>query len=217
MKYQNFKSILYKYDEQAESNWIKFMPALFPDFFCVGHVSLAGLMIITLVNKKCKAFLELSLEKQKTDHMGFMNLLPNKGYIFLDLKVNYERVKISNNHLEAGNSEKQHKARVDQIKSVVEVYSLKHYSNVGFILGDMNFRLKIDTLSAQGMLIDCKLRPEHRQAQIEALLKHDRFSQMLAPKGELTNVYEFPIKFLPTYKKIVGSSEYNFEKQVPAW
>lgn len=217
MKYRNFKSIFWKHDEQAESSWIKFMPVLFPDFICVGNVSLAGLMIITLVNKKCKAFLEISLEKQKTDHMGFMNLLPNKGYIFLDLKINYERMKISNNHFEAGNSEKEHKVRVDQINKVVEVYEMKRYSNVGFICGDLNFRLNIDSLAAQELLISCKKQPEMQQSIIDQLLKHDRFSKMLAPDGQLKNVYEFPIKFLPTYKKKMGSNEYNSDKQIPAW
>jgi hypothetical protein len=217
MTYHNFKSIFLKHDEQAEQSWVKFMAILLPDFKCIGNVSLAGLMIITLANKKCKAFLELSLENQKIDKMGFLSLLANKGYIFLDLKVNYERIKVSNNHFKAGNSDKDQNTRMEQIRTVVDVYEAKQYSNVGFICGDMNFRLNVSPLIVEDLLTDIKGQTEIPQSRLDALLKHDRLSQMLAPTGELKNVYEFPIRFLPTYKKLIGSRGYNSERQTPAW
>jgi hypothetical protein len=218
MKSKNIKSILYNYNGDTENIWTDILKRFFPDFYFVGKVSLVGLMVAILINKKCKSFLELSLEKHKSDKLGFMKLLANKGSIFLDLKVNYEKVTISNSHLDAGNSEKQHLSRIDQLKNIINIYKTKKSANVGFIVGDMNFRLNLNPFDVQYLIEECIHNPQRSEITVNELLKGDKFTQMLAYQtDDISDVFEFPIKFLPSYKKFPGTKEYNFEKQIPSW
>lgn len=218
MKSKNLRSILYNNNGDAENQWTKIIKDYFPNFYFVGKVSLVGLMVVILINRQSQTFLELSLEKHAQDKLGFMKLLANKGSIFLDLKVNYERIKISNSHLDAGNADKQNSIRIDQLKNILNIYSEKKYSNMGLICGDMNFRLNLTPFDAKMLITDCLESPEKRDQYIDSLLSADKLTQALQQgESDLQQVIEYPIRFLPTYKKIPGTSEYCFDRQVPAW
>jgi hypothetical protein len=218
MKSKNLRSILYSNNGDAENQWTKIIKDFFPGFYFVGKVSLVGLMVVILINRQSQTFLELSLEKQAEDKLGFMKLLANKGSIFLDLKVNYERIKISNSHLDAGNADKQNNVRLDQLKNILSIYEEKKYSNIGIICGDMNFRLNLTPFDAQMLIMDGIQNPEKQSSYINSLLSADKLTQSLQQGDkDLQQLIEYPISFLPSYKKRPGSNEYCFDRQVPAW
>jgi len=220
MKSKNFRNIVYTNNVDADQGWTQTIKKFFPDFHCVGKSSLLGLMMIILINKRCKAFLELALAKHKSDKLGFMKLLANKGSIFLDLKVNYEKLTFTNCHLEAGNAEKVFNVRIEQLKNIVSFYNTKKIENLGFIVGDMNFRLHISPFEAES-LIETFLNTEsndEREGALKKLLEQEKLTQFMKSEHNcLSDFFEYPITFLPSYKKEAGVGDYMFDKQVPSW
>lgn len=220
MKSKNFRNIVYTNNAEADLAWTQTIKKFFPNFHCVGKSSLLGLMMIILINRRCKAFLELALTKHKSDKLGFMKLLANKGSIFLDLKVNYEKLTVTNCHLEAGNAEKVFNVRIEQLKNIVTFYNTKKIENLGFIAGDMNFRLYMNPFEAE-KLIETFLNTDsntEREEALKKLLEQEKLTQFMKNEHNcLSDFFEYPINFLPSYKKEPGVGDYLFDKQVPSW
>lgn len=105
MKSKNIKKIIKNQNDEKEASWFSIVGDCFNEFDVVGKTSLLGLMVCILVNKKCKLFADIAIEEQSSDKLGFMRLLANKGSINLNVKINYEHLRIYNCHLESGNSE----------------------------------------------------------------------------------------------------------------
>jgi len=80
-------------------------------------------------------------------------------------------------------------------------------NDVKFFLGDLNFRLDLDTEKANSLA---------RQEKYLEMLKYDQLSPRTKNNGLLL-LDEKPITFPPTYKFIKDTNTYALDKRPPAW
>jgi len=78
-----------------------------------------------------------------------------------------------------------------------------------FLFGDLNFRIDLDMKTVLNYI---------RNGDLESLAKEDQLNKKKSINFELMELIEAPLKFEPTYKYIVGTSEYDSKKKrVPSW
>jgi len=78
-----------------------------------------------------------------------------------------------------------------------------------FLFGDLNFRIDLDMTT----VLNCI-----RNGDLEKLGREDQLNKKKSINFELMELMEAQLKFEPTYKYIVGTSEYDTKKKrVPSW
>jgi len=78
-----------------------------------------------------------------------------------------------------------------------------------FLFGDLNFRIDLDMSTVLNLI---------RTGDLDSLAKEDQLNKKKSISFELMEMVEAPLKFEPTYKYIVGTSEYDSKKKrVPSW
>jgi hypothetical protein len=78
-----------------------------------------------------------------------------------------------------------------------------------FLFGDLNFRIDLDMNTVLNYI---------RNGDLESLAKEDQLNKKKSISFELMELIEAPLKFEPTYKYVVGTSEYDSKKKrVPSW
>ena len=154
--------------------------------------------------------------------LGAMKLA-NKGGVFINLKINYERFGFFNCHLAAGTKQKNFIKRQQNLNELVEYFDKTENLSVAFIIGDMNFRTKIDYQDCLHLITGYinEADPKKYQGYIDDLLKTDELTQhfKMMRGTALDKFIEVPIGFLPSYKWEANSSVYNYKggKRTPSW
>ncbi len=78
-----------------------------------------------------------------------------------------------------------------------------------FLFGDLNFRIDLDMNTTLNYI---------RNGDLESLAKEDQLNKKKTISFELMEMIEGKLKFDPTYKYIVGTSEYDAKKKrIPSW
>ena len=78
-----------------------------------------------------------------------------------------------------------------------------------FLFGDLNFRVDLDMNTCLNFI---------RNGDLESLAKEDQLNKKKSINFELMDMMEPKLNFDPTYKYVVGTSEYDTKKKrVPSW
>jgi hypothetical protein len=168
---------------------------------------LVGIMLITFIKvnlfpyvKHCKSF---------TKKTGANGLFGNKGVCVHSFHLCERKFAFAGVHYACG-VEKNIK-RVDELRTTLDVVvgkdELFRQSDVWFICGDLNFRIDLD-------IERCV---EHiKTRNITALGEFDQCRNVIK---EMYNeeICEDVVKFMPTFKYVKGTNEYNLNKRVPSW
>jgi len=152
---------------------------------------------------------------------GFMGNLGNKGSCLLRFNINDSRIAIACNHLSAG--QELYEARRAEITNILNT-SFRKYPNLHFkdydyyfFFGDLNSRTSLDITDS---LIDNLVNNHSKtlNGDFNDILIHDQFKQYQKESSLILQMDEAPIKFSPTYKYTIGSSEYDAnKKRIPSW
>ncbi len=152
---------------------------------------------------------------------GFMGNLGNKGSCLLRFNINDSRIAIACNHLSAG--QELYEARRAEITNILNT-SFRKYPNLHFkdydyyfFFGDLNSRTSLDITDSR---IDNLVNNHSKtlNGDFNDILIHDQFKQYQKESSLILQMDEAPIKFSPTYKYTIGSSEYDAnKKRIPSW
>ena len=152
---------------------------------------------------------------------GFMGNLGNKGSCLLRFNINDSRIAIACNHLSAG--QELYEARRAEITNILNTsfrkYPDLHFKDYDyyFFFGDLNSRTSLDITDP---LIDNLINNHSKtlNGDFKDILIHDQFKQYQKESSLILQMDEAPIKFSPTYKYTIGSSEYDAnKKRIPSW
>ena len=216
MKSKNLKSIMTNENNKQTKDWENFFKSELKEFVLIGSKNMLGLMILVLVKKSVSDKFEITLEKATRNRLGFMNILANKGFVSLTLKINYDRISLINCHFESGNSKDDFYKRVEQLRMVLGHFQQNLLSPMSFVFGDMNFRCDISGGDLDNIFIDIE-KPVNETIMIARMSPFDQLRNYMNHEelGKI-GVYEGEIGFLPSYKMVPNSGTYN-SQQVPGW
>jgi hypothetical protein len=143
---------------------------------------------------------------------GLMGTMGNKGSCLIRFQYLHTTFAFACGHLAAGSGA--NGSRISEIIDILNrnypVYKRKTFKDhhLFFIFGDLNFRCDIDYSTCLSMI---------NKREIEALLEHDQLNKSKTNEY-LSDIDEGIIKFNPTYKYVIGTSEYDSKKKrVPSW
>ena len=220
MKSKNFSNILFNNNEDFLKKWIFALENCFPDFYLIGNLSMLGLVFIIFQNKFCFEKFDIKPFKKKLFKFGFMSFA-DKGAIFLGLKINYEKIALTNCHLQSGNNESGYKERKESLKILLDYLISKKSLKLKLVLGDLNFRNNISTENLNKLLIDYNLNHNliEKKKILEKIKKYDEFLKIKKNKLIINDFFENKIDFLPSYKWIRDSKSYDFKEgtRIPSW
>ena len=152
---------------------------------------------------------------------GFMGNLGNKGSCLLRFNINDSRIAIACNHLSAG--QELYEARRAEITNILNT-SFRKYPNLHFkdydyyfFFGDLNSRTSLDITDSRIVNL-VNNHSKTLNGDFNDILIHDQFKQYQKESSLILQMDEAPIKFSPTYKYTIGSSEYDAnKKRIPSW
>ena len=152
---------------------------------------------------------------------GFMGSIGNKGSCLLRFNINDSKIAIACNHLSAG--QELYEARRAEITDILNTTFRKYPSmnfkdyDYYFFFGDLNSRTSLDSSDP---LIENLVKNDSKtlNGDFKDLLTYDQFKQYQKESSLILQMDEAPIKFSPTYKYNIGSSEYDVsKKRTPSW
>ena len=152
---------------------------------------------------------------------GFMGSIGNKGSCLLRFNINDSKISIACNHLSAG--QELYEARRQEITDILNT-SFRTYPTMNFkdydyyfFFGDINSRTNLEFSDP---LIQNLINNDSRtlNGDFKSILSHDQFKQYQKESSLILQMDEAPIKFSPTYKYNIGTSEYDVnKKRTPSW
>jgi hypothetical protein len=152
---------------------------------------------------------------------GFMGNLGNKGSCLLRFNINDSRIAIACNHLSAG--QELYEARRAEITNLLNTsfrkYPDLHFKDYDyyFFFGDLNSRTSLDITDSRIVNL-VNNHSKTLNGDFNDILIHDQFKQYQKESSLILQMDEAPIKFSPTYKYTIGSSEYEAnKKRIPSW
>ncbi len=144
---------------------------------------------------------------------GLLGTMGNKGSCIMRFNYFDTSIALACCHLSAGSGNIT--ARIGEINDIInKPFTLKKEikfkeHDIQYIFGDLNFRIDMD-LSACLQMIE--------SGNIGALAIHDQLNKAKTVSTSLIDLEEGPLNFDPTYKYVVGTSEYDMKKKrVPSW
>ena len=152
---------------------------------------------------------------------GFMGSIGNKGSCLLRFNIDDSKIAIACNHLSAG--QELYEARrgeiTDILNSTFKKYPSLHFKDYDyyFFFGDLNSRINLDF---SDQLIENLIKNDSKtlNGDFKDLLVYDQFKQYQKESSLILQMDEAPIKFSPTYKYNIGTSEYDVnKKRIPSW
>jgi hypothetical protein len=216
MKSKNLRNMFTNENNKQTRSWEDFFKKHLPEFLVIGNANMLGLMTLILVKRSTEDRFEISLEKSAKNKLGFMNLLANKGFVAITIKVNYESILLANCHFEAGNSKENYYRRVEHLSAALATFQSKLAPNLAFIFGDMNFRSELTANEFERILIDLD-KAENQVSLLERFREADQLRTYMTTESLTAfGVFEAPIEFRPTYKFIPNTGRYN-PTQAPSW
>jgi hypothetical protein len=144
---------------------------------------------------------------------GLLGTMGNKGSCLMRFNYLDTSLAISCNHLTAGGSHVG--ARINEITDILtktfngkkEIKFRDH--DIQFIFGDLNFRVDLDMNTCLQMI---------SSGNYQALTVYDQLIKAKTVSTSLIDLDEGNITFPPTYKYVVGTSEYDQKKKrIPSW
>lgn len=154
---------------------------------------------------------------------GYMK---NKGYIIASLEIERQKMIFTNMHLPHGNYNKNKRlAALSSLISKIETHDRFKDFDVGFVLGDFNFRCHIDKEVLQRILKNVKFDFEKLKPFDEYYKATDKENlPPLTPHrseimhDRLTRLKEQAITFPPTYKYELKANMYRISyKHTPSY
>ena len=182
------------------------------------ELDLVGLYILIFVKTSCIQYIKnFDYQIIKT---GLKGTLGNKGSILLRFNINDSNIALACSHLSSGQEKNEERKR--EIIDVLN-YSFKKYPNIKFkeydyyfYFGDLNTRLNLSLNDP--MLIDLiKNHSNDTNTEFSSLIQNDQFYIYQKENMIISEMDEAPIRFSPTYKYVLGKTEYDFNKRVPSW
>ena len=152
---------------------------------------------------------------------GFMGSIGNKGSCLLRFNINDSKIAIACNHFSAG--QELYEARRAEITDILNTsfkkYPLMHFKDYDyyFFFGDLNSRT---SLNFSDELIQNLINNDSKtlNGDFKDILIYDQFKQYQKESSLILQMDEAPIKFSPTYKYTIGTSEYDInKKRTPSW
>ena len=211
MKSKNLKNIILEDNIIIKKIWQDFISDLFKDKFIIFYAkNLLGLLILVLVKPQIKQNFDIKILKSDLIRLGTMNFA-NKAAIFLKLSINYQSINIINCHLASGTKLKSYDKRIENLNKIINLLDLHKNSLVNIILGDLNFRNRLDLNSSINLIKKfITSNSKDRKKVINDYLKKDELK--IALKNNFENFFESEIFFLPSYKFIPGTKKYEFSE-----
>ena len=192
--------------------WLHFIEKqIGPNYAKLDKIEMYGILLLAFIKKEYKPYLRMIDEQRlKT---GFHGLCGNKGSCVLQFEIFDTKFGFSNGHYACG--EENNEKRKNDLKAVISAKNEisdnfpKNFiaNDCWFIFGDLNFRIELPKE-------DCMFYIDKRN--IIELRKHDQLLNLLKEKSVI-NAKEAEINFLPTFKLIKGTNDYNLQKRVPSW
>ncbi len=144
---------------------------------------------------------------------GLLGTMGNKGNCIMRFNYYDTSIAVACCHLAAGSSNIN--ARIGEISDLInktftgkkEMKFKEH--DIQFIFGDLNFRIDLDINACLQMI---------ESGNIASLAIYDQLNKAKTVSTSLIDLEEGPLNFNPTYKYVVGTSEYDMKKKrVPSW
>lgn len=195
--------------------WIqKFQDTLsLQDFITIKVQQMQGLLIVVFTKRK--HLLHIKNIESDTTKTGFGGLWGNKGATSIRMNLYGNSLTFVNTHLPA--HDEQLDKRIKDYHTIINNhhYHTKHFRYIldhDYVLwfGDLNFRLN-----------DFDLQPKYIKYMIldnrlDELLVKDQLITIRKDNEAFNGFYEEKLKFPPTFKYYVGTSDYNLQRR-PAW
>ncbi len=140
--------------------------------------------------------------------------------MLLRFNINDSSIALSCSHLTAGQDKSEE--RKNEILYILNS-SFKKYPTINFkdydyyfLFGDINTRLE---LSINDSMIKELIKNHSTDTNTEfgGLIQHDQFYIYRKENGIIGEMEEAPVRFSPSYKYIVGETNYDISKRIPSW
>ena len=182
------------------------------------ELDLVGLYLLIFVKTSCiKNIKNFDYQIIKT---GLKGTLGNKGSLLLRFNLYDTNIAIACSHLSSGqlkNDERKEEI-INVLNSSFKKYpsiKFKEY-NYYFYFGDINTRLNL-TLDNPELIELIKYHSEDRNTVFDSLLKYDQFYQYQKENTVIAEMEEAKINFSPSYKYIIGTTQYDINNRIPSW
>jgi hypothetical protein len=181
-------------------------------YVVIKSLDLVGLFSIVFVKESIKENI------RNIDSMivrtGMMGTMGNKGTCLLRFNYLDTSFSIACCHLSAGASNVN--SRITEMNDIMnKAFTIKNKEyryrehDIQFLFGDLNFRIDIDMATCRQMI---------SSGSLASLASYDQLNKAKSMNTSLLDMDEGPLNFDPTYKYILGTSEYDSKKKrVPSW
>ena len=182
------------------------------------ELDLVGLYILIFVKSSCIQYIKnFDYQVIKT---GLKGTLGNKGSILLRFNINDSTIALACNHLSSGQEkiEERKQEIIDVLFSNFKKYpsiKFKDYDYF-FYFGDLNTRLNL-TLNDPMLKDLVENHSTDTNTEFSSLIQYDQFFSYQNENKNISEMDEAPVRFSPTYKYIIGKTEYDFNKRIPSW
>ncbi len=142
-----------------------------------------------------------------------MGTMGNKGSCLMRFQYFDTTFSIASGHLSAGSKQSANANRISELKDILNrtypKYNKFRDHDVAMIFGDLNFRIDLE-YNATIELIKNKCYKQ--------LTQYDQLLKSREVNFDLSDIDESTLDFDPTYKYVIGSTEYDKKKKrVPSW
>ena len=186
-------------------------------YIMIKSLDVVGIFLIIFVKESLKE--KIRNIESLIIRTGLLGTIGNKGSCLIRFNYLDTSVAISCCHLSSGSKEVNSRFTelTDLITKVLPNKNEKLNSkdmrvkdhDYMFLFGDLNFRIDLDTNTCINMI---------KTGDLEKLASEDQFNKMKNLYFDLIEVTEYPLRFEPTYKYIVGTCNYDTKKnRVPSW
>ncbi len=142
-----------------------------------------------------------------------MGTLGNKGSCLFRFEFSSTSIAVSCGHLAAGSSSKN--SRINELTDILSkhfpFYKEKSFRehDLMIIFGDLNFRIDLEYNTCLQFI---------KNKNLAHLAEYDQLNKVKNVNINFFDIEEGPLNFDPTYKFVIGTSEYDQKKKrVPSW
>lgn len=183
------------------------------EYVCIASQNLWDIKLIIFARKR--HFLKIGNIECQSKATGFLNMLGNKGGVAIGLRFNETSILFINAHLASNKKAKGDvdtnaescKLRNQNVQEILDsckfkVRELDLYNQFHhiFFMGDLNYRIEVKFEDA------VKLSKDENFAE---LLRYDQLREQMYLGSVLADFSEASITFPPTYKYVVGTTEFD--------
>ncbi|XP_077292380.1 inositol polyphosphate 5-phosphatase K-like [Arctopsyche grandis] len=187
------------------------------EYVRVKIVRLQGLLLLVFCLRKHLLHLrDIETQYVKT---GFGGVWGNKGAVSMRFSIYGCSICIVNSHLTA--HDHQLEDRIADYNTIIKsnTFDTKDTTNIlfhdyVFWFGDLNFRLEENDTDTPELIVELVKRAE--KDDYSDLLDRDQLRSVMRCEKAFSELKEATPRFPPTYKYVIGTSEYDYKRK-PAW